>query len=205
MKRCEQYEVELSAMLDGEGDPATAVGLLDHVCRCPSCRDFYQELRSFQSLVDGISPVTVERPADEAARAEAVREPRRRLLGWIGAVPRWAYGGAAAAVVVAVGLWAVGTGVVRHQPGLDLSGPSVTFELGEDKLSVDDQRFLELASEILGADRRYQEQMYVILDQVRQNQVPGESPLESESTDNEERGEFSPDAFAHIGGRRLLD
>ena len=34
MNRCEEYELELSAMLDGESDPATAVVLMDHLCGC---------------------------------------------------------------------------------------------------------------------------------------------------------------------------
>ena len=66
MKRCEEYEVELSAMLDGESDPATAVEMMDHICQCSSCRDFYKELRSFQSLVDGLSPAPAELPVPES-------------------------------------------------------------------------------------------------------------------------------------------
>ncbi len=204
MKRCEEYEVELSAMLDGESDPATAVGLMDHVCQCSSCRDFFQELRSFQSLVDDMSPALAERPALEGPAARSSQEPRRRWFGWLGAAPRWAWA-AAAVVIVAIGLWAAGTGVVTDQRGVDIGEGVVTIELESDELSVDDERFIELASEILSADRRYQHQMYVILDQVRQNTEPGESPFDGEVAENEEGGEYSGDSFAHIGGRRVLD
>ena len=203
MKRCEEYAVELSAMLDGESDPATAVGLMDHVCQCSSCRDFYQELRSFQSLVDDMSPALAARPALESPTARGLREPRRRWFGWLGAAPRWAW--ATAAVVVAIGLWAAGTGVLTDQPEVDISAGVVTIELESDELSVDDERFIQLASEILSADRRYQHQMYVILDQVRQNTEPGESPFDGEVAENEERGEYGGNSFAHIGGRRVLD
>ena len=66
MKRCNEYEVELSAMLDGESDPATAVMLMDHISQCESCREFYRELRSFQSLVDDLS---LEGDAESERRA----------------------------------------------------------------------------------------------------------------------------------------
>jgi len=200
MKRCDEYEVELSAMLDGETDPATAVELLDHVSECSSCRGFYRELRSFQSLVDDMSPAIEVGPAVEAASAGRPR----RWFGWLGAPPRLAWG-AAAVVVVAFGLWAAGSFDRGGESTLDLQSGTVTIELEGDKLSVDDERFVELASEILKADKRYQYQMYVILDQVRQNEAPGESPLSGEMIEDDERGEYSGEAFAHIGGRRVLD
>ena len=204
MKRCEEYEVELSAMLDGESDPATAVGLMDHVCRCSSCREFYQELRSFQAIIDDISPADSTLPIPEAAPETHYTEPRRRWFGWFDFAPRWAWG-TAAVVAVAIGLWAIGTGVVTDDAGVDISDGRVTIELGSDELSVDDERFIQLASEILAADRRYQNQLYVILDQVRQIEQPGEAPFDGELAEGEQGGEYSGDSFAHIGGRRVLD
>jgi len=204
MNRCEEYELELSAMLDGESDPATAVVLMDHLCGCSSCREFYGKLRSFQALVDDISPAIDDQPVAHAAAPAADTGQRRGWLDWIGHTPRWAMG-AAAVVVVALGIWAVGDSGLfdRSEEGSD--GTTVTIELAGDALSVDDEKFIELASAILSADRRYQHQMYVILDEVRQNTQPGESPFDGEVADDEERGEYSGDAFAHIGSRRVLD
>jgi hypothetical protein len=203
MKRCDEYEVELSAMLDGESDPATAVALMDHMCQCSSCRDFYRELRSFQSIVDDMSPDLAERRALDSPTARALREPKRQWFGWLGAPPRWAW--APVVIIIAIGLWAAGSGMLTEEPGVDFGDGIVTIELQSDELSVDDERFVELASEILSADKRYQYQMYMILDQVRQGTEPGESPFDGEVAENEERGEYSGDAFAHIGGRRVLD
>jgi hypothetical protein len=207
MNRCEEYELELSAMLDGESDPATAVVLMDHLCGCSSCREFYGKLRSFQALVDDISPAVDDQPAPETIAPAAGVGQRSGWFGWLGGTPRWAMG-AAAVVVVAIGIWAVaGAGIFDRfggEKGL-FEGGSVTIELEGDALSVDDERFIELASAILSADRRYQHQMYVILDEVQQNTQPGESPFDGEVVDNEERGEYSGDAFAHIGSRRVLD
>jgi hypothetical protein len=204
MKRCDEYEVELSAMLDGESDPATAVELIDHMCQCASCRDFYQELRSFQSVVDEMTPALAERPALDSPTARELREPKRHGFGWISTPPRWAWA-PAVVLIIAIGLWAAGSGILTEEPGVKIGDGIVTIELQSDELSVDDERFVELASEILSADKRYQYQMYVILDQVRQSTEPGESPFDGEVADNEERGEYSGDAFAHIGGRRVLD
>jgi hypothetical protein len=72
-------------------------------------------------------------------------------------------------------------------------------------MSVDDERFIQLASEVLSADRRYQNQLYVILDQVRQIEQPGEGPFDGELAEGERGGEYSGDSFAHIGSRRVLD
>ena len=204
MNRCEEYELELSAMLDGESDPATAVVLMDHLCGCSSCREFYGKLRSFQALVDDISPAIDDQPVAHTAAPAADTGQRRGWFDWLGHTPRWAMG-AAAVVVVALGIWAVGDSGLfdRSEEGSD--GTTVTIELAGDALSVDDEKFIELASAILSADRRYQHQMYVILDEVRQNTQPGESPFDGEVADDEERGEYSGDAFAHIGSRRVLD
>lgn len=204
MKRCEEYELELSAMLDGESDPATAVVLMDHLCGCSSCRDFYGKLRSFQALVDDISPAAEDQPAAYAVATAADTGRRRGWLDWLGHTPRWAMG-AAAVVVVAIGIWAAGNSGLFDRSEAGFDGGTVTIELEGDALSVDDEKFIELASAILGADRRYQHQMYVILDEVQQNTQPGESPFDGEAADDEERGEYRGDAFAHIGSRRVLD
>lgn len=207
MNRCEEYELELSAMLDGESDPATAVVLMDHLCGCSSCREFYGKLRSFQALVDDISPAIDDQPVAHAAAPAADTGQRRGWFDRLGHTPRWAMG-AAAVVVVAIGIWAAsGAGIFdRSGDGENMfEGGTVTIELEGDALSVDDEKFIELASAILGADRRYQHQMYVILDEVQQNTQPGESPFDGEVADDEERGEYSGDAFAHIGSRRVLD
>jgi len=204
MKRCEEYEVELSAMLDGESDPATAVGLMDHVCHCSSCREFYQELRSFQGFVDEISPAQAMQPAFNTAPELRYQEPRRRWFDWIGAQPRWAWGTAVVAIV-AIGLWVSSSGILTGESGVNVGEGIVTIELESDELSVDDERFIQLASEVLSADKRYQNQLYVILDQVRQIEQPGEAPFDGELAEDEQGGEYSGDTFAHIGGRRVLD
>lgn len=204
MKHCEQYEVELSAMLDGESDPATAIGLMDHVCQCSSCREFYRELRSFQIVVDDLSPVESTRFVPGASRESGYAMPRRKWSGWFDFAPRWAWG-AAVIVIVAIGLWAAGGGLSTEPSGVDFSNGKVTIELEGGEASVDDERFVELASEVLRADKHYQYQLYVILDQVRQVQQPGEAPMDAEWAERERDAEYGGESFAHVGSRRVLD
>ena len=100
MSQCESCEVELSALMDGESSPARMVTLLDHLTGCPSCRQFYGELRRFQQVVDDLTTVETDterviplETGDRTARPHAAR------------LPRWAWG-MAAALIVAVGLYA---------------------------------------------------------------------------------------------------
>jgi hypothetical protein len=199
MKRCNEYEVELSAMLDGESDPATAVMLLDHVSECSSCREFYRELRSFQSLVDDLS---LEGAAETEPRfaAEPARPERRR--SWFGAPPRWAWGLAAAAVVI-VGLWAANSYDLLNRQPIVTSDGEVIVRRGEGD-DLNEERFVELAAELLGADQRYQNEMFMLLSQIRPDESPDESPVSgagSEGGSSESYGEV----FAAIGGRPVLD
>lgn len=199
MKRCKEYEVELSALIDGESDPATAVELLDHVIQCASCSEFYRELRSFQSLVDDLSP----EPAPEQAEAPARRERRFR---WLGATPRWAWGAAAVLIVAvgAIGLWISGPFEPSSGPPLEPLGRERIITLDRDKGSMNEQRFVELATELLQADRRYQQEMYQILTQVGQTTEPGESG-DLEAQTESERGESTGEFFALVGGPPVLD
>ena len=190
MKSCKQHEIELSAMLDGESDPATVVALMDHISHCVACRDFYTELRSFQSLVDGMAP---------EAEKVALAEPARRFWSWTFPVPRWAWG-AAAAAVIAIGSYAAGTMQLVGGDNGDMS----TIERTEGETSVDEERFVELASEVLRSDRRYQQQLFQILGEIETNQGSGEAPTNDEF-DDEDRSENYNELFAVIGGRRVVN
>jgi hypothetical protein len=69
---------------------------------------------------------------------------------------------------------------------------------------MDEQRFVELATELLQADRRYQQEMYQMLTQVGQAAEPGESSA-LESGAEGERGESTGEFFALVGGPPVLD
>jgi hypothetical protein len=190
MTSCKQHEIELSALLDGESDPATAVVLMDHISHCRACRDFYRELRSFQSLVDGMVP---------AAEAVTLSEPDHRRRSWAFPVPRWIWG-AAAAVLIAIGSYAAGS--------LQLigggNGDMFTIERTDGQSSGDEERFVELATEVLRSDRQYQQQLYRVLGEIETNEGSGEAPANDEF-DDEDRSENYNELFAVIGGRRVVN
>ena len=121
MEHCTNYEIEFSAMLDGEGDPVTVIKLMDHMVSCPSCRDFYRNLRSFQDLVDEIPPVVEPdtTPVPIQASPRTFKKKQRRNI--FGVIPQWAWGSAAALVVV-VGLWVTGASDLIKRPAAGAAG-----------------------------------------------------------------------------------
>jgi hypothetical protein len=225
MRTCNDYEIELSALLDGECDPAGVIDLMDHVTTCSECSSFYLELRSFQETVDG-AELMPSRDADSVSSAEPERKAGF-LSGWI---PNWGLGVAAVAVVtvVAAGLWFGGafnsnsgdttpvemTGSADVNPdGIAAGEPSdeevkdaaenVMITLGENSGQMDEERFIELVTEILRADRRYQEEMYVVLDQVTQDSMAeeGGGALDVEGSDTE----GSAMGFSTFGQSRMMN
>lgn len=158
MKGCEHYEVEISALLDGESDPARAVEILDHVTRCPSCRRFYQEVRSFQSVVDEMQERLGQAPAEKAALAGGPG-----IWDRLHAVPQWAWG-MAAALVVAVGLWGLHTGGILSPYASNEEPVRITLE--SEKENMNDRRFMEVMTELLQADRRYHQAMFDVLSSI---------------------------------------
>ncbi len=174
MRQCNDYEIELSALLDGESDPATALTLVEHVASCSACGSFVRELRSTQDLVDQIAVETETEP--ESTVVVPIEQKRRRLLGLR---PQWAVGFAAAAILI-VSLW-FGSDL-EPQAGLnDLRDGELVIRLEEDKGRMSDERFIAMVSELLRADRRYQSEMYAVLDEITQQPTSGESRFTDDS------------------------
>jgi len=242
MRTCNDYEIELSALLDGECDPAGVIDLMDHVTTCSECSSFYMELRSFQETVDG-AELAPSRDADSVSSAEPGR--KAGFFGLIrsgGLMPRggwtsdWGLGMAAVAVVtvVAAGLWFGGAfnsntsntsntsgttpvemtgnaggnpdGRAQDEPSSEEvkeAAENVMITLGENARQMDEERFIELVTEILRADRRYQEEMYVVLDQITQDSMTeeGGSTFGGEGSDTESSGM----GFSTFGQSRMMN
>ena len=165
MKQCSEYEPELSAIIDGESDAITVIEVLDHVTQCSSCRSFYTELRAFQTAVDGVSFAEQEEPATSV--------PVREKRSWFRWAPQWGMG-LAAASVLAIGLWWGGVFDQLSKDTVLVEGGELYIQVGENKGDMDDPRFVEIVTELLGADRRYQDQMYVVLDEMQETNEAGE-------------------------------
>jgi hypothetical protein len=167
MKRCEYFEMLISALMDGEVDQQELIAALDHMVGCPSCQDFYRGARELQDIVDQL-PV----PAAQAAPGKA-RPWWAALVRWP-AIPQWAYG-AAAVLVLTAALWTGGVlrGDGEQPPAIPADQP-LTVILGESPDQMDDNRFLALTVELLQADPRYHIKLYEILGQLQDSPLGGD-------------------------------
>jgi len=108
----EEYEVLISAQLDGELSPAEEKTLAEHLAVCPACRKTKHEMQQVHLLLAGMAAAP---PADLSERilTQLSDQPQRKpaMLWWRRAAPF-----AAAAAVVAL----VILGVVK--PDLPFSG-----------------------------------------------------------------------------------
>lgn len=181
MTHCNDYEIELSALLDGESNPAMALKLVEHVATCSSCSTFVRDLRSTQAFVDGLQLVPDSEPEPMATLPVDRKSTRRLRLK-----PQWAIG-LAALLIITVSFW-FGTDI--GVPGgftNDLRDGELVIRLEEDKGRMSNERFVALVSELLRADRRYQNQMYLVLDEITQNSLSDELSI---SNGSYESGEY---------------
>lgn len=171
MNECERIEIELSAIADGASDPAVWVEALDHLATCASCRDFYRQIRTLDALVGAARPAAAldmpsgswERIEAESGLAEVLPFARRPAV-------RWAFR-AAAALLVAGGLWAAG---MLRLPSVLTVHDGMEVTMGADSGHMTDAQFVELAVSVLKADRKYREKMAEILAAVSTTAPSGE-------------------------------
>jgi len=178
---CEQYQVQLSALLDDEIEPHEMRAVLDHVLGCPDCARFYREARGLQLIVERIEPAAAERSASAPARVTAATRDRarERAAGWLRPRPAWGWA-AAVVVAAAAGLWGGSHWLEAPTPALRAGSEQVggeswseaaeetraAIEIPGDGTSMNEERFVELTVELLRADRRYQQEMSAVLKQV---------------------------------------
>lgn len=168
MRACESFEVHISALMDGEVTRGDVFSLLDHLPSCSSCRSFYRESRTLQEVAD-----TMPIAALEERDAPGVSSPplsSRRLVPWS---QRWAWG-IAAGMLLAVGLW-LGQTRLRSERSV----PEILdVVLEERKGEMSEARFFEMAIELLESDRRFQRQMFDLLQRVERSRFVEEGALD---------------------------
>lgn len=188
---CESYETLISSWLDEGLDHTGQRELLDHIIRCPECRGFYADARALEGLVaiagrgavaEAPPPELWERIRGRTERARESTEGR----------PSWAWRAAAALVIgaaLAFAPWPTSSPASRSNRGVDIV-------LEEDRGSMTESRFLELATEILRADRRYHFAMQEVMDKVIDDEWEPEGVtsegVSEDSEDDEDRDDASP-------------
>lgn len=198
MKSCEEYEIELSSLLDRELSPAAAADAIEHALCCPGCNHFYRAARRLQALTASTGSTAAPAVEDAEHLAPARAEQLWRQVRAAGAPPaaavNWQRPLRAAALVVlglGGGYWLAGLGggarasVPAPPPAAGAtiatangaSGPQGTTPV------MDEHRFVALAAELLGADVRYQRAMLEVL-----RLVPALETGEGLSTEDGQRG-----------------
>ncbi|HMC82344.1 MAG TPA: zf-HC2 domain-containing protein, partial [Candidatus Polarisedimenticolia bacterium] len=95
MRDCEQHEIRISAWMDEELDREGQEAMLDHLVRCPGCRDFYLGARGLAGLAAAIrtqarapapSP-EVWRLIERSARSSKIARRSGRVALWTRRVP----------------------------------------------------------------------------------------------------------------------
>ena len=165
---CEPFEVEISALVDGELEPDRVLPVVDHVAGCPDCRRFFLDARRLDAVVAptrDTAPAPVELWPGIAAAGGLARRPP-----W--ALPRWALA-AAAMAFGALGLWTV-LSVAGAAPGTSRIETALSGRPG----AMSERRFVQLTVELLEAGPRYRRAMLEVL-----REIAAESAAEDGSAD----------------------
>ncbi len=183
MNRSASWEVEISALLDGELDHAELLAVAGAPVASPAARAFFRELRSLDRLL-GAAAHPGQLPPELWQRIVTAAE-RDGMVG--AARPRWAL---RPVLAVAATLLLVTTGwllVARLAPLRPATGV-VTVEVGAARGRMSDERFIALTTELLGAEPRYHRTMQQIMTAVTARSLPVEGSGEGLGPLNDDSG-----------------
>lgn len=167
---CKRIESSISALIDGELETPEQLPVIDHLVACDSCRAFYRRARALDDMV------VASRSQDVEPAPEAVWERIAAASGWSGRSLETGRGGTrrlakwgqralqlAAVLVLALGLWWLRPAPEPPSAADDEITEDVDVVLEEDRGSMTDDRFLEITTEILRADRSYHRKMLEVM------------------------------------------
>jgi negative regulator of sigma E activity len=211
LSSAEMLEADLSALVDGELEPARLLAVIDRLVEEPRSRDFYRRARALDGLVEATEPLprseaphevwqriassTGQAPATLPFRARAGSRPWSKLLAPVAA---------AAAVVLAIslGIWmnSERPRVAARDQHADVALETSDITIGGREGQMTDERFLAIATEILEADRRYRREMAEIIDLV-ESALPSEMGTAEPSRLGEETSLVSDEIDTAPDGR----
>jgi predicted anti-sigma-YlaC factor YlaD len=200
MSGCENYELYISALLDGESSREDVLSVLDHLPGCASCRAFYVSAREIQHVIDArpTDVAVIESLEIAAAPLPAAPAPRRQAqVLRLTAVPRWTWA-AAAALLLALAFWLYDgpAGLdAGGEPGRSTSTIDITLEAHKGQMS--EAEFVALTVQLLQADRAYQRQMLQLLNDIEAQRVPREGAADLAA--------YRREGSEATEGRRILD
>ena len=186
----EQYYARISSLLDGEFERDQLLETLDFLVGTKDARQFYANARALQGLVEGAEGTEARAtvrpdPTGWASLRERLHEGPQRAEVTSQAVPfplaepsptanehsgpSWAMGLAAAALLATVGwlsvqfLDSVPKGSTPQETATVQESSAPQLTIGAEEGHMTDSRFIELATEIVEADRKYREEMLALM------------------------------------------
>ncbi|TKJ39114.1 hypothetical protein CEE37_11895 [candidate division LCP-89 bacterium B3_LCP] len=158
MMNCEERQVNISAMLDGELSGQELIETVSHLSECQACMKEFRRFQSLQSLIEEETSIPEAPPGLWDRISQAVPQkpvakiiPLRTKFIKIASI--------AAALLIFFGL-----GYFMRKPTLTiLEDPNSPIVLASDRGSMDDDQFLTLTRELLSSDPEYHRRMYFIL------------------------------------------
>ena len=185
---CESCEILISTWMDEGLEHGGQRELLDHLVCCPRCRTFYAEARTLEGLVALTGAGTAaEEPAPEIW--DHIESRTRAADASVAGPSSWAWRAAAALALgaaLAFAPWPTSSAPAR-------SDQRVEVVLEEDRGLMTESRFLELATELLRADRRYHFAMQEVMDKVIDDEWEPEGGTSEGITEESSKDEESDD------------
>lgn len=189
---CETHEILISTWMDEGLERGAQRELFDHLTRCSACRAFYRDARALEGLaaVASDKPALAEDPSPEVwSRIESRTGPAEKTVAGL---PSW---GLRAAAVLVIGV-ALALVPWPQSPAPARASNQVELILEGDRGLMTEMRFLELATELLRADRRYHFAMQEVMEKVIDDEWDLEGAtsegLTDDSKNDEGEGESSP-------------
>ena len=207
------HTLDVSLLIDGELSPVEAPATVDHLLACAECHQFFRRGRALDAalLLAAAEESGDAEPAPPAVwqriGAEVGRELRRETAAPAARsarkLPRWAQALAAGLLLVvgATAGWRLAGTAVSDARGAALDADPVrgAFVAAADSAeppaagaTMDEERFVAIARELLAADRRYRDAMAGVL-VVANSAEPREGSTAESSWREEDLRSLRPD------------
>ena len=159
MNICEQYQINLSALMDGELASEELANTIRHLAACDACMKEFETFQALQKRVNHEvkTPSVPARVWKLVSRETGAVPPAvsRRFNPMVVRTLRLA-----AVIIICFGLGYTLSKPVFH---LQKTDPRTPIVLASSPGSMSEERFLEMTRELLSADPAYHRKMYLIL------------------------------------------
>lgn len=174
MKNCEEYQMDISAMLDGELHGEELANTVKHLAGCKSCMAVFGQFVDLQEKVQSqIAPPQVPENAWQEVHEKTSRGRKRAKL-----IPLQSRFSKIIGIAAAVAI-AFLAGYSSRQGALPIAKQNEPILLASDRQGMNDEQFLSLARELLTADPEYYRKMYYILHTLQtENRESSYEPLD---------------------------